>query len=88
MRELTGNNHKVREYVMRFEETQEFIKRTTELVEYLIPYYMKQGKMNLLIAFGCTGGQHRSVAMANELSDILREHGKHVSTVHRDITKR
>lgn len=88
MRELTGNNHKVREYVMKFEETQEFIKKTTELIEYLIPYYMKQGKMNLLIAFGCTGGQHRSVAMANEISDILREHGKHVTTVHRDITKR
>ncbi len=88
MRELTGNNHKVREYVMKFEETQEFIKKTTELIEYLIPYYMKQGKMNLLIAFGCTGGQHRSVAMANEISDILREHGKHVTTVHRDVMKR
>ncbi len=88
MRELTGNNNKVREYVMKFEETQEFIKKTTELIEYLIPYYMKQGKMNLLIAFGCTGGQHRSVAMANEISDILREHGKHVTTVHRDVMKR
>lgn len=88
MRNLTGNNIKVREYVMKFEETQEFIKRTTELVEYLIPYYMKQGKMNLLVAFGCTGGQHRSVAMANELSDILREHGRSVTTVHRDVMKR
>lgn len=88
MRDLTGNNQKVREYVMKFEETQEFIRRTTDLVEYLIPYYMKQGKMNLLIAFGCTGGQHRSVAMANEFSDILREHGKHVTTVHRDVMKR
>ena len=88
MRDLTGNNQKVREYVMKFEETQEFIRRTTDLVEYLIPYYMKQGKMNLLIAFGCTGGQHRSVAMANEFSDIMRERGKHVTTVHRDVMKR
>lgn len=88
MRELTGNNQKVREYVMRFEETQKFIKSTTELVEYLVPYYMKQGKMNLLVAFGCTGGQHRSVAMANEFSDILREHGRSVTTVHRDVLKR
>lgn len=88
MRDLTGNNRKIREYVMKFEETQEFVRRTSEMVEYLIPYYMKQGKMNMVIAFGCTGGQHRSVAMANELSDIFREHGRNVKTVHRDIMKR
>ena len=88
MRELTGNNRRVREYVMKFEETQEFVKRTSQLVEYLIPYYMKQGKMNMVVAFGCTGGQHRSVAMANEFSDIFREHGRNVRTVHRDVMKR
>lgn len=88
MKELTGNNRKVREYVMKFEETQTFVTRVSELVEYLIPFYMKQGKRQLLLAFGCTGGQHRSVAMANEFSDIFREQGRRVTTVHRDILKR
>jgi UPF0042 nucleotide-binding protein len=88
MKELTGNNRKVRDYVMKFEETQEFVNRTVELVEYLIPYYMKQGKMNMVIAFGCTGGQHRSVSMANEFSDIFLAHGRNVKTVHRDVLKR
>lgn len=88
MKELTGNNRKVREYVMKFEETQTFVARVSELVEYLIPFYMKQGKRQLLLAFGCTGGQHRSVAMANEFSDIFREQGRRVTTVHRDILKR
>ena len=87
MRNLTGNNAKIREYVMKFEETQEFIKRVTSLVEYLIPYYIKQGKMNIVLAFGCTGGQHRSVAMANEFSDIFKEKDMSVTTVHRDIEK-
>lgn len=88
MKELTGNNRKVRDYVMKFEESQEFIKRITSLVEYLIPYYMKQGKMNMVIAFGCTGGQHRSVSMANEFAEIFAEKGHTVKTVHRDVLKR
>ena len=88
MKSLTGNNRRVRDYVMKFEETREFVNRADQMIEYLIPYYMKQGKMNLLVAFGCTGGQHRSVAMANEISDILAAHGKKVKTVHRDIMKR
>lgn len=85
---LTGNNKKVREYVMKHEETQNFVKKVSELIEYLIPYYMKQGKQNLVVAFGCTGGQHRSVSMANELSEIFAAKGRQVRTVHRDVQKR
>ncbi len=88
LRPLTGNNRKIREYVMKYPETQEFVKKTSDLILGLIPYYVKQGKRTLVIAFGCTGGQHRSVAMANEFSKILASKGRHVSTVHRDIRKR
>lgn len=88
MKHLTGNNKKIREYVMKFPETQEFVKKAADLISGLIPYYMKQGKRTLVIAFGCTGGQHRSVAMANEFSEIFQAQGRNVSTVHRDILKR
>ncbi|MGI6205456.1 MAG: RNase adapter RapZ [Anaerovoracaceae bacterium] len=88
MRDLTGNNRHVRDYVMKFEETQHFVETLSGLFEYLIPYYMKQGKRNLVIAFGCTGGQHRSVAMANEFYDIFKEKGESVDRFHRDIMKR
>lgn len=87
MKHLTGNNRKVREYVMKFSETNDFIKRLSELMDFLIPYYIRQGKSSLVIAFGCTGGQHRSVAMANEFSDIFKAKGKEVTTVHRDVMK-
>ncbi len=88
MRELTGNNQKVRDYVMNFEESRHFVKEMTEMIQYLIPYYMKQGKRSLAIAFGCTGGQHRSVSMVNEFADILENEERHVTRVHRDVTKR
>ena len=88
MREMTGNDEKVREYVMSFEETQQFVSRISEMIEYLIPYYMKQGKRNLVAAFGCTGGQHRSVSMANEFYDIFKAHGRKVDCFHRDVRKR
>lgn len=88
MKHLTGNNKKIREYVMKFPETQEFVEKAADLIGGLIPYYIKQGKRTLVIAFGCTGGQHRSVAMANEFSEIFQAQGKNVSTVHRDILKR
>ncbi len=88
MKQLTGNNRRVREYVMKFPESKEFVERVTELTECLIPYFIRQGKRSLVIAFGCTGGQHRSVAMANEFSEIFEKQGRKVSTVHRDILKR
>lgn len=88
MRELTGNDQAVRDYVMSFEETLRFVQKMSEMIEWLIPYYMKQGKRNLVIAFGCTGGQHRSVSMANEFYEIFKEHGRNVDCFHRDVMKR
>ncbi len=88
MKELTGNDRKVRDYVCQFDETKEFVKAVSGLIEYLVPFFMKQGKRNLVMAFGCTGGQHRSVAMANEFSDIFSAKGMEVKTVHRDYKKR
>lgn len=85
MRNLTGNSEKVSKYVMKFPETQDFIKTIHDLTERLIPSYIREGKFHLVIALGCTGGHHRSVAVANELSRIFREEGKRVITVHRDL---
>jgi len=85
MRKLTGNSEKVSNYVMKFPETQDFLRTVHELINRLIPCYTREGKFHLVIAFGCTGGQHRSVAAANELSKRFLAEGKRVITVHRDL---
>ncbi|HWQ77761.1 MAG TPA: RNase adapter RapZ [Anaerovoracaceae bacterium] len=85
MRRLTGNSEKVSNYVLKFPQTQEFIQTVHDLINKLIPYYTKEGKYHLVVAFGCTGGQHRSVAIANELSRQFLEEGKRVINVHRDL---
>jgi len=85
MRKLTGNSEKVSNYVLKFPETQEFLQTVHDLIEKLIPYYIREGKFHLVLGIGCTGGQHRSVAVANELSRQFLEEGKRVITVHRDL---
>ncbi|MBP6491978.1 MAG: RNase adapter RapZ [Clostridia bacterium] len=85
MRKLTGNSEKVSSYVMKFPETQAFLSTVYELIENLIPFYVREGKFHLVLAFGCTGGQHRSVAVANAMSKRFLEEGKRVITVHRDL---
>lgn len=85
MRKLTGNSEKVSNYVMKFQETQEFLHTVHDLIDRLIPSYIREGKFHLVLAIGCTGGQHRSVAVANELSRRFLEEGKRVITVHRDL---
>ena len=82
---LTGNNKKVRDYVMKQEVARDFMDRTEKMLLDLIPYYMKEGKYSLNLAFGCTGGQHRSVSAANEMADRLRAKGKRVTVEHRDL---
>ena len=84
----TGNSKKVRNFVMRHLVTQMFIKDLDSLVNNIIPCYMKEGKYNLNIAFGCTGGQHRSVAMANEFAERFELQGKQVTLEHRDIRRK
>lgn len=85
MRKLTGNSEKVSNYVMKFPETQDFLRTIHDLIDRLIPCYTREGKFHLVLAFGCTGGQHRSVAVSNELARRFLEEGKRVITVHRDL---
>ena len=85
LRTLTGNNKKVREYVMRQSVTGDFLQRVEPLILELIPSYMREGKYNLNLAFGCTGGHHRSVATANEMAERLQLKGKRVTIEHRDL---
>lgn len=85
LKRLTGNNKKVSAYVLRQKITQDFIKAELEMLEMLIPAYIKEGKYHLNIAFGCTGGQHRSVAMADIIAKELRAKGYRVTLEHRDI---
>lgn len=85
LRSLTGNNKKVRDYVMKQTVAQDFLQRAEQLILDLIPSYMREGKYNLNLAFGCTGGHHRSVAAANEMAQRLRAAGKRVTVEHRDL---
>jgi UPF0042 nucleotide-binding protein len=82
---LTGRNPGVARYIRSFPQTVEFIKRITELLTYLLPHYIHEGKSYLTIAFGCTGGQHRSVMMADQIRKNLADAGFKVKVSHRDI---
>ena len=86
-RKKTGLDPKVAAYVRGFPQTREFLDRVTELMLYLLPHYVKEGKSYLTVAFGCTGGQHRSVMMAEEMSKRLKKAGYQVKALHRDIVK-
>lgn len=85
LKELTGNSMKVKNYVLRQQVTVEFMEKIVPLLEEIIPAYMQEGKYNLNIACGCTGGHHRSVASANELARIFREKGYRITLAHRDL---
>jgi UPF0042 nucleotide-binding protein len=87
LKKLTGNNKKVRQYVMKFQESKSFIEKVSGLINELMPSYIREGKYHLNIAFGCTGGQHRSVALANEFADIFIAQGIRTVVVHRDTVK-
>lgn len=83
-RPLTGRDHRVAKYIRSFPQTREFISRISDLLVYLIPHYIHEGKSYLTIAFGCTGGQHRSVMIAEEVGKRLRGSEYRVKVVHRD----
>ena len=85
IRAYTGLEAPVRDYVLGQRETQDFLARLYALVEYLLPLYQREGKRRLMIAVGCTGGAHRSVAIAEALGARLREDGYAASVSHRDI---
>ncbi len=89
LRPMTGNEAPMRELVMKYQEAHIFTGKLQELVEFLIPQYINEGKNQLVICVGCTGGKHRSVTLANELYRRMQEHtcGYGLKVVHRDIQK-
>jgi RNase adapter protein RapZ len=86
-RALTGLHPKVAAYIRKFPQTKEFINRISDLLIYLLPHYIHEGKSYLTIGFGCTGGQHRSVMIAEEVKERLQAAGYHVKTTHRDSAR-
>jgi UPF0042 nucleotide-binding protein len=87
LKPLTGNDVAVRDYVMRWDESKQFLQKLTDMCAFLIPNYVKEGKNQLVISVGCTGGKHRSVTLANELYNNLKNMGHSVVIAHRDIDK-
>ena len=87
LRPLTGLNRRVRGYVLEQEAAREFLARMRDLLEFLLPGYVQEGRHYLTIAVGCTGGHHRSVVIADELTRFLQEKGYPCTVVHRDVEK-
>ena len=87
LKEKTGNDGEVQQYVMGFEEAGIFMEKLADMVEFLIPNYVKEGKYSLVIAIGCTGGRHRSVTFANWLYRHIKERGScGIKLYHRDVS--
>lgn len=87
LKRFSGNDKEVKDYVMSFEETRVFIDKLDDMLQYLIPHYLSEGKRQLIISIGCTGGRHRSVTIANEIYERLKSHNNKVNIEHRDINE-
>ena len=88
LKRLTGEDPPVRDYVMSHPQTITFLEKLTDMIEYLIPYYVAEGKNQLIIAIGCTGGQHRSVTLASALYDALNGKGDYgLKLFHREKSR-
>jgi UPF0042 nucleotide-binding protein len=85
LKKYSGNDKPVSDYVMNFKETQDFIIKLEDMVQFLIPNYLREGKRQLIVSIGCTGGRHRSVAIANDICKKLEYCGYKVNIDHRDI---
>ena len=85
LRDKTGMDEEVKDYVLGKDETKEFLKRWFSLLDFVMPGYVKEGKQYLSIAVGCTGGQHRSVVLANATGQHLSQEGYRITTTHRDL---
>jgi UPF0042 nucleotide-binding protein len=88
LRPKTGEDQDVRDYVMNSDVSREFFKKLEDMVSFLIPHYIEEGKNHLVIAIGCTGGRHRSVTISNLIYDELIKKGYRVVKKHRDYTLR
>lgn len=87
LKSLTGNDKAIQDYVMGFDETKEFLNKVEDLIKFLLPNYVKEGKNSLVIAIGCTGGKHRSVTLANAIADVIQQTEYGCKVEHRDIEK-
>ncbi|MDO5401876.1 MAG: RNase adapter RapZ [Eubacteriales bacterium] len=87
LRPLTGNDKPIRDYVMNCKETQAFLDKIEDLIKFLLPNYVKEGKNSLVIAIGCTGGKHRSVTLANAIAEKIAATEYGCKVEHRDIDK-
>lgn len=87
LRPLSGHSQEIRHFVLDSSQTREFMDHLTRLMDYLLPRYVEEGKSHLSVALGCTGGKHRSVVLADELSAHLHQQGYRVGVRHRDIGK-
>ena len=88
LRNMTGNDRPVADFICRYPQTFQYLKLEEQLLDFLVPQYINEGKAQLVISVGCTGGQHRSVFIANKLYEYLREKGYSVDVTHRDIPHR
>lgn len=87
LKHKTGLDKEVRNYVKKFDQTKQFISKLDDMIEFLMPYYVDEGKTQLVIAIGCTGGKHRSVTLASHIGEKLIKLGYKVKLIHRDINK-
>lgn len=87
LRPLTGNDKPIQDFVMKHEESRVFLDKLEDMLRFLIPNYIKEGKYNLVIGIGCTGGKHRSVTITNALAERLKQLPYPVKIEHRDITR-
>lgn len=88
LKHKTGNDREVQEYVMGFPEAEEFMTKLTDMLRFLIPNYVREGKYRLVVSIGCTGGKHRSVTLANELYRRMKDKGKYgIKLYHRDVNQ-
>ena len=87
LKSYSGNDQPIKDYVLGFPETIGFIEKLSDMLEFLIPNYLREGKRQLIVSIGCTGGRHRSVTISNEIYERLREVGHKVNIEHRDINE-
>jgi len=87
LKPFTGLDKDVKEYVFSFNQTEQFMDKLNGMLSFLLPYYIEEGKTNLVVAIGCTGGRHRSVAIAERLNQSLKEEGYFTTVIHRDINR-
>jgi UPF0042 nucleotide-binding protein len=87
LRSKTGLDTEVRDYVFSFRETEEFLRRVRDLLQFVLPLYREEGKTVLVVAIGCTGGHHRSVAVTHALAEYVASLGYQVTENHRDMTR-